>query len=137
VRSLILCTAARVLQPLMLLFSVFLLLRGHDEPGGGFAGGLAAAAAFALHAIAYDVASARRLLRVEPQTLIASGLLVATAGGAWAMIGGRPFMSGVWTAVEVPGVGAIDVGTPLVFDAGVYLVVVGVALLIILTLAEE
>ncbi len=63
--SLILSTATRYMLPLLLLFSIFLLLRGHNEPGGGFVGGLVAAAAFALYAIAFDVATARRTLGVE------------------------------------------------------------------------
>ncbi|HMN02746.1 MAG TPA: MnhB domain-containing protein, partial [Geobacter anodireducens] len=65
-QSLFLATAVRLLLPLLLLFSLFLLLRGHNEPGGGFVGGLVAAAAFALHALAHGVAAARRVLRVEP-----------------------------------------------------------------------
>ena len=59
-------TAARLLMPLLLLFSVFLLLRGHNEPGGGFVGGLVAAAAFALYAIAFGTRRARQALVVSP-----------------------------------------------------------------------
>jgi ABC-type multidrug transport system permease subunit len=74
--SLILQTAARSLVAVLLLFSVFLLLRGHDEPGGGFIGGLVAAAAFALYAIAFDVASTRRMLGMHPRMMIAVGLAI-------------------------------------------------------------
>jgi len=77
VASLILSTATRLLLPLLLMFSIFLLLRGHNEPGGGFVGGLVAAAAFALHAIAYSVAATRRLLIIDPRALIGTGLLIA------------------------------------------------------------
>ena len=130
--SLILRTTARLLVTLLLLFSVFLLLRGHHLPGGGFSGGLVASAAFVLHALAHDAASARRLLRVEPRTLVALGLLVAAASGAVGLGAGRPFLAGIW--VEK---GPLSLGTPLLFDLGVYLAVVGVSLTIILTLAEE
>jgi multicomponent Na+:H+ antiporter subunit B len=134
-KSLILSTATRYLLPLLLLFSIFLLLRGHNEPGGGFVGGLVAAAAFALYAIAYDVPQARRALGIDPRTLMAVGLLAAAGSGGLSLVAGKPFMTGLWSAQEVPVLG--KVGTPLVFDSGVYLVVIGVVLMIIFTLAEE
>ncbi len=136
-RSLILQTAARLLLPLLVLFSIFVLVRGHNAPGGGFTGGLMAAAAFALYAIAYDVETTRRSLRVEPRTLVAAGLLVASGSGVLSLLAAKPFMTGLWEEIRLPGLGPVDVGTPLMFDLGVYLVVVGVTLLIIFTLAEE
>ena len=134
-RSLILSTATRYLMPLLLLFSVFLLLRGHNEPGGGFVGGLTAAAAFALFAIAEGVAAARRMLFLHPRTLLGTGLLIAAGAGLFAMIVGLPYMTGLWSSLEVPAVGKL--GTPLLFDVGVYLVVVGMALMIVFELAED
>lgn len=135
--SLILQTAARSLVALMLLFSIFLLLRGHDEPGGGFIGGLVAAAAFTLYAIAFDVSSARQILRINPQTLIAYGLLFATLAGIFAMLTGAEFLTSLWTTPVVPGFGELHLGTTLIFDIGVFLVVLGITMLIVLTLAEE
>ncbi len=135
--SLILRTATRFLLPLLLLFSLFLLLRGHNSPGGGFVGGLVAAAAFALYALAFDVAAARQLLRIDPRQLIAVGLLVALASGMVAWLAREPFMTGQWSYITVLGIGPVPLGTPLIFDLGVYLVVVGVMLTIILSLAEE
>jgi multicomponent Na+:H+ antiporter subunit B len=137
VKPLILPTAARLLLPLLLLFSAFLLLRGHNAPGGGFAAGLVAAAAFALYAIATDVRAARRALGVAPRALLGVGLLVALASGLLAVLVGSPFLTGLWGSLLLPGVGQVDVGTPLLFDVGVYLVVVGMALTIVLSLAEE
>lgn len=134
-KSLILSTAASYLFPLLLLFSVFLLLRGHNEPGGGFVGGLVVAAAFALYAIAHDVARARRVLGVDPRTLIGLGLLVGLVSGLFGLVAGLPFMSGQWSEYSVPLLGKL--GTPLLFDTGVYLVVIGVTLTIIFALAEE
>ena len=135
--SLILQTAARVLMPLMLLFSVFVLLRGHNSPGGGFSGGLMAAGGFALLAIAFSVPTARRALRVDPRTLIGSGLLLAAGSGMVGFGRNQPFMTSQWGSAVLPGLGEVGLGTPLLFDAGVYLVVFGVTLLIILTLMEE
>lgn len=132
--SLILSTATRYILPLLLLFSVFLLLRGHNEPGGGFVGGLVAAAAFALYVIAFDVATARRTLGIDPRTLVGLGLLVALGSGLVSVLAGQPFMTGLWSSYTVPLLG--KVGTPLFFDIGVYLVVIGVTLTIIFALAE-
>lgn len=135
--SLILRTASRYLLPIMLLFSVFLLLRGHQEPGGGFVGGLVASAAVILYAVAHDTRAARRLLRSDPRTLIGTGLLVASASGLLSLLGGNAFLTGLWAYLPLPGAGALDVGTPLLFDAGVYLVVLGTNLTIMLSLAEQ
>ena len=133
--SSILQTATRFLMPLLLLFAVFLLLRGHNEPGGGFVGGLVVAAAFVLYSIAYGVAASRRALLVEPSMLLGVGLLVAAVSGAPAALLGRPFMTALWTRVGVGSV-AIDVGTPLLFDVGVFLAVIGVVLTIVFTLDD-
>ncbi len=133
--SLILYTATRYLMPLLMIFSIFLLIRGHNEIGGGFVGGLVAAAAIVLYAIANNVASARRILRIEPHYLVALGLLTALVSGLVPWLSGRPFLTGVWYDQPVPVIGKI--GTPLFFDIGVYLVVVGVTLMILFTLAEE
>lgn len=133
--SLILSTAVRYLFPLLLLFSLFLLLSGHNEPGGGFVGGLVAAAAFSLYAIAKGITPARRVLGLDTRTLIGVGLLVAASSGLVALILGEPFMTGLWSEGAMPILGKL--GTPLLFDAGVYLTVVGVTLTIVFTLAEE
>jgi len=134
-RSEILATAARYLMPLLLVFSVFLLLRGHNEIGGGFVGGLVAAVAVVLYMIAEGVPAARALLRVEPRTLIVSGLILALASALTGWVVGKPFMSSVWIPQPLPVLGKI--GTPLLFDIGVYLVVVGTVLLILFSLAED
>lgn len=136
-RSLILVTAARLLTPLLLLFSLFLLLRGHNEPGGGFAGGLVAASAFILLAISRDPATARAALRVEPQALMGAGLLVAIGAGVAGLLMGQPLLTGQWIALALPDGSVLELGTPLAFDIGVYLVVLGATLTMVLTLAEE
>lgn len=133
--SLVLSTATRYLMPLLLIFSIFLLLRGHNDPGGGFVGGLVAASAIALYGLALGMDKARRLLYFEPQTLISFGLLTAVGSGLLAVLWGLPFMTGLWDDHTVPVIG--KVGTPLVFDVGVYLVVIGVTLTIIFALKER
>ncbi len=124
-------TAARLLMPLLLVFAVFLLLRGHNEPGGGFVGGLVAAAAFALYGIAFGVDRARQALLVRPLTLLGTGLLIALASGLPAVLLGQPFLTAFWPS------GPVAIGTPAVFDVGVFLVVTGVVLMMIFSLAEQ
>jgi multicomponent Na+:H+ antiporter subunit B len=135
--SLILSTAARYLLSLLLVFSVFILIRGHDEPGGGFIGGLIAAAAFALNAVAFDAATTRRTLRIDPRMLVPLGLLIALGSGTAPLLAGEAFLTGIWFTAYAPGLGELTLGTPLMFDCGVYLVVLGVTLTMILALAEE
>ena len=134
-RSSILQTATRLLMPLLLLFALFLLWRGHNEPGGGFVGGLVVAASFVLYAMAFGVDAGRRALLVDPSTLLGGGLLIALVSGIPAVLGGRPFMTARWTRVGA-GPAALDVGTPLLFDVGVFLAVIGVVLTIVFTLAD-
>jgi multicomponent Na+:H+ antiporter subunit B len=135
--SLILRTATKYLMPLMLMFSIFLLIRGHNEPGGGFTAGLVVAAAFALYALATDVPTALRALQVDPHTLIGAGLLLAVGSGFLGLIRGQTYLTGYWVEFPFPGIGVIELGSPFFFDVGVYLVVFGVALMIVFALAEE
>jgi len=134
-KSLILRTASRYLMVLLVLFSVFILLRGHNEPGGGFVGGLLIAGAFALYALAYEAKAARRLLRFDPRTIIGVGLVTAAGSGLAAMWHGQPFLTGLWLPYPIPFLGKL--GTVLFFDLGVYLVVLGTTLLVLFTLEEE
>lgn len=135
--SLILRTATRFLLTLLLLFSIFLLLRGHNEPGGGFVGGLVAASGFVLYAVGYGTHEARRALGFDTRTFIGAGLLIAIASTLVAPLRGLPFMTGVWGAIPVAADAVLELGTPVVFDVGVYLAVIGVALTVILAMAEE
>jgi multicomponent Na+:H+ antiporter subunit B len=133
--SLILRTTTRLLFPLTLVFSVFLLIRGHNEPGGGFVGGLTAAAAFALVLASDGLGMARRLLRLDPLALIGVGLALALLSGVPPLFDGGAFLAGHWLEAKVPVIGHL--GTPFVFDVGVYLAVLGVVVAIIFELAEE
>jgi multicomponent Na+:H+ antiporter subunit B len=135
--SLILRTSTVYLHPLLLVFSVFLLFRGHHEPGGGFVGGLVAATAFCLQVIAYDVRTARRILKIDPRSMIALGLLLAAASGLYAMLWGSSFLTGSWWDINVLGLVTIHLGTPLIFDVGVYHVVLGVTLMLVFSFSEE
>lgn len=134
-KSLILRTASRYLMVLLILFSVFMLLRGHNEPGGGFVGGLLIASAFALYALAYEARVARRLLRFDPRTIIGVGMVTAAGSGLAALWNGQSFLTGLWFPYPIPFLGKL--GTVFFFDLGVYLVVLGTTLLVLFTLEEE
>jgi multicomponent Na+:H+ antiporter subunit B len=122
-------------MPLLLLFAVFLLLRGHNQPGGGFVAGLVVSASYVLYSIAFGVVAARRALLVRPARLLGLGLLTALLSALPGVAAGHAFMSAVW--IELPiGSGTVAVGTPLIFDVGVFLAVVGVISTIVFTLAE-
>ena len=129
----ILLAAARSIVPLLALVSIVLLLRGHHEPGGGFVGGLVAAAATLLHALAFGVGTTRR--RLSPDRLLAVGLAVVLASGILGMLSGGAFLEGLWLPGGFPAVGKL--GTPLLFDAGVFLVVLGVSTLVLFELLER
>jgi multicomponent Na+:H+ antiporter subunit B len=126
--SLILRTTAQLLISLLLIFSLVLLLRGHDNPGGGFAGGLVATTAWALYSLAFGAEATRKVVKYDPRSLAGVGLLLALVAGVIPVLLSRPFLTGLW--IE-------KVGTPLLFDVGVYLVIQGTALNIILSLEEE
>jgi multicomponent Na+:H+ antiporter subunit B len=135
--SLILRTATRLLFTVLLLFSIFILLRGHNEPGGGFIAGLVTGGAFVLYAMAYDVGAARHALRIDPLALIGVGLLLAIGAGILPVFLGEPFLTGKWISLDWFEGDAVKIGTPVIFDIGVYLVVIGTTLTIIFALAEE
>ena len=137
--SLLVQAAARIIVPIQFVISVLLLLRGHNEPGGGFIGGLVCASAFILYGFAFGLPAALKLLCFSPVTLIGCGLLIAVAGGVPALFYGLPFMTGVWAdfAVQTIVIGKLKFGTPLLFDIGVFLVVTGTVLLMVKGMTEE
>jgi len=135
-RSLILQTATRLIFPILLIFSIFLFLRGHNEPGGGFIGGLVGASAFVLFAIAFGTAVTRKLLRIDPRVMVGWGLLFALISGFISMAAGDTFFTGQWIFPILFGT-ELHLGTPLIFDIGVYLAVVGFTLAVIFALEEE
>ena len=134
--SYILRAATRLMVGLILVFAVYLLLRGHNAPGGGFAAALIAGTGFALFAIAEGPSAVRQALRIDPMVFIALGLLMATGSGIVAVIGGHPYLTGMWWPSD-PAEGAPVIGTPLIFDTGVFLIVLGTILTLVLQLEES
>jgi multisubunit Na+/H+ antiporter MnhB subunit len=123
-RSPLLSSAVRLMLPALGLFAAFLFLRGHNNPGGGFISALVAATAAGFVHLSCVPS---RPGRVEAR-LIGGGLALATLSGVLAVAAGKPFLTGLWWHGELPGGGALHLGTPLLFDAGVFLAVLGFAL---------
>jgi multisubunit Na+/H+ antiporter MnhB subunit len=130
--SVILRAATRLLSGLVLVLSIYLLWRGHNAPGGGFIAALVAATGFALMALTEGPAAVRQGLRIAPQHLIGAGVLLAMGSGAAGMFRQLPFLTGLWW----PGANVLA-GTPLFFDIGVFLVVLGAILTVVLALEEN
>ncbi len=121
----------------LLAFSMYLLLAGHNQPGGGFAGGLVTGVAVLLVWAAGGLETVRRVLPVRSGALLGIGLLVATITGFAAYVPGLSFLESGYIEFTAPVVGKIKLVSALFFDIGVYLVVVGMALGLIRSLGEE
>ena len=127
----ILAMITRALLPFALLFSVFLLLRGHNLPGGGFIAGLMAAVALILHYVASGTEWTEKRLRLRYTRVIALGLLIAFATGLGALAFGHPFLSATFTYVHMPLIGEVELATAMLFDIGVFLTVIGAVMLML------
>jgi multisubunit Na+/H+ antiporter MnhB subunit len=127
--SLVLQTGTRLMLTLLILAALFMLWRGHNEPGGGFIGGLMASTAIVLYLIAFGRRATGRIVPVASNIGLGGGLAVAVASGFLAVIVGAPYMTGQWTTL-----GTLKLGTPLLFDVGVFIVVVSFVLTIVFAL---
>lgn len=135
--SLILASIVRIVFPVLLVFSIHLLLRGHNEPGGGFIAGLMTAAAITLQYIAHNSEYVRKAIPVNYRSLIATGLVLAGGIGLAAMFYGSAFLEHRFVHAHAPWVGDVELSTALIFDLGVYCVVVGMTLMVISAMGEE
>jgi multicomponent Na+:H+ antiporter subunit A len=113
-----------------MLTSLWLLFAGHNQPGGGFVGGLLAGAAITLRYVAGGVDEVRLHSRFRPWTVLGAGLLVATVTATIPLLLGRSVLEVGYHSVDLPGLGNVALSSALVFDAGVYLAVVGMVLMV-------
>ncbi|MGH6950401.1 MAG: monovalent cation/H+ antiporter subunit A [Vitreimonas sp.] len=125
------------LFPAIVVFALFLFLRGHDRPGGGFAAGVTMSIAFILQYMASGTRWTEAHLRVRPINWIGAGLLIAVAAGAGAWFFGYPFLTSYFQYVEVPWIGKLPVATAMIFDFGVFVLVVGATVLMLIALAHQ
>ena len=137
--SIIFSAAARLLVALLFVFSLFMLLRGHHLPGGGFIGGLIGAVAFIVYSLAVGPAEARAALRLPPEVIATWGLGIALLAGLFAFVMGDPLFTGQWYWVggDSYEAAAFSINSVLVFDIGVYLVVLGGILSLTYAFEEE
>ena len=131
---LIMASLVRLLLPLALLVAVYILLRGHQLPGGGFIAGLITAVALIMQYLANGVAWTQARLPANLHPLIAAGLLIATLTGLGSLVFGYPFLTSSFGHFHWPLIGDFELASAMAFDLGVYLVVVGVTLLILIHL---
>lgn len=130
--------AAIHLRPILLVLSLIVLYRGHNEPGGGFIGGIMAGMGFVLYAMAVGVDKARKARTIKPVSFMGFGLFFALISGLIAPISGKGlFMQGIWFEWALPWGSFLKLGTPLLFDAGVYLLVTGMITSIMYAIMEE
>lgn len=135
-KSIQLSTIARLILPPALVYAAYILFRGHNLPGGGFCAGLMTAAAIILQYVASERREIEENAPVRPDGLIALGLGLAAATGLGAMLLSFPFLTSTFTHFYVPVLGEFESSSALFFDLGVYFVVTGVTLSILLTIEE-
>lgn len=135
-QSIILAAMSRIFFVIMLAASVWILLRGHNEPGGGFIGGLIGAAAFVVLALATSVEVARARLLLHPVVVMALGLVLALSSGLPGVLLDGSFLQHQWATLPLGPI-ELKLGTTIIFDVGVYLVVVGGVLAFMFRLYEQ
>ena len=127
----------RWMFPVIITLSAYFFLRGHDLPGGGFAAGITLAIAFLLQYLASTVRQIEDQLRILPVRWMAMGLLVAAATGAGAWLFGYPVRTSHSQYIDLPLIGKVPFATALLFDIGVFLIVVGATVLVLIALAHQ
>ncbi len=131
INSLIFATTAHIVAALMLVFSLYLLLRGHNAPGGGFIGALIAVIGLSLLMFAESPSYVRERLYYSPFGIAMVGIAVSALSGVMSLLVGLPYLTGLWWKEVVP------LGTPLLFDVGIYLSIIGGVMGMLLKVNEE
>ncbi|MEE1658262.1 monovalent cation/H+ antiporter subunit A [Microvirga sp. CF3062] len=130
-------TIMQWLFPVIIMVAIYLFLRGHDLPGGGFAAGVTMSIALILQYMAGGTRWVEARLRIRPISWIGAGLLCAAFTGMAAWLFGHPFLTSYFRYLDLPGIGKVPAATALLFDLGVFSVVVGSTVLILIALAHQ
>ncbi|ALS74477.1 cation:proton antiporter [Planococcus rifietoensis] len=130
-------TATKVVTFIILMFAVHIFFAGHYTPGGGFVGGLLTASAIVLLMLAFDIPTIKKILPINYVVLSAVGLLIAIATASASIVFDVPFFTHAYDYFDLPLFGETSLHSALLFDIGVYLVVVGVTMTIIQTIGED
>ncbi|KID28322.1 cation transporter [Streptomyces regensis] len=125
-RSMLLEVLARILFPTVLVFSVYLLLAGHNDAGGGFSGGLVAGLAFVLRYVAGGSAELAMTVRVRPPVVIGAGLALSVLTALVPVLFGEPVLASAIWKLDLPVLGELKITSNLLLDLGVYLLIIGV-----------
>ncbi|MFC4323460.1 Na(+)/H(+) antiporter subunit B [Litchfieldia salsa] len=135
--DLILQTVTKIIIFLILAFSLHLFFAGHYTPGGGFIGGLMTAAALVLLLLAFDAKTVNKIFPIDFIQVAAIGLLIAVLTGIGSFFFDVPFLTQTFGYFDLPILGKTGLATAVLFDIGVYLVVIGVTMTIIQTIGED
>ena len=125
------------LFPVIAVIALYFLLRGHDMPGGGFAAGIIMSIAFIVQYMAREARWVEDRLRILPLRWISAGLLLAAATGMASWLFGLPFLTSYFAYAEIPLIGRVPIASALIFDIGVFLLVVGATVLMLIALAHQ
>lgn len=137
INDVILQTVAKVVVFIILTLGIYLFLSGHNNPGGGFVGGLVLASALVLLYLAFDIETVHKGLPFDFKLIAAFGTLLAVLTGLGSLFFGAPFLSQTLFRFSVPLFGVFELSTVTIFEAGVALAVVGVVITIILSISED
>lgn len=137
--NLILRTTSSLISFILLGFAVYLLIAGHNSPGGGFVGGLMTSGAILLMYMSYGIDMVKKIqvIPVNFKMLIPIGLIIALLTGAGSFLFNEPFLTQTFGSVQLPVFGEVELATAMLFDIGVYSTVLGSTISIILTIAED
>ena len=137
IRLVLLDRSVRVVFHALQMGSIWLLFAGHNQPGGGFVGGLVAGSAVALRFLAGGIDEVREVSRFAPWTILGTGLLTAATVATVPLLLGDDVLDAGLVTWHLPLIGEVTVTSPLVFDVGVYLLVVGLVLMVFEAFGDE
>ena len=124
--------SSKYLSKILYFLAVWFFLKGHNNPGGGFIAGLMVAAALMLNLLSFDTAHVRKSLPVRPLKIALCGVLLSLISGLLPLFAGKDFFTGLWLPeFSVPFLGVLHLGSPLIFDLGVFIAVVGFAVSVV------
>jgi multicomponent Na+:H+ antiporter subunit B len=135
--SLILQIASKYVKPLLLIFGIIALMRGHNYPGGGFIGGLLAALSIVYGSLSFTSKEIENKLKIKPEQYIGGGLFFILLSFVPSIFQSTYLMKGIWVKLELPIIKELKLGTPFLFDIGVFLAVIGVTLMFLFTLSNK
>jgi multicomponent K+:H+ antiporter subunit A len=133
---LMMVVVTRVLMPIAMVVGLYIFLRGHNEPGGGFVAGLVIAIALLMQYMASGFAWTQERKRIEYHTMIGLGVVIAGLTGVGSWLAGAPFLTSAFTYVHLPPIEEFELATAMLFDLGVFLTVLGAVMLMLYSLSR-